>query len=170
MTNPMREPQIDKTVLNIGTGQSGSPVMNAKKILRELTGKEPIETEAKGTNPEWGVREGLSIGAMITLRHEESHEVLEKLFEAKNYKLDAQSFDEEGNVSFGVEEHIEIPGMEYDPDIGIHGLDVTISMERPGYRIKKRRVEERDIPKEHKLSKEESMEFFEREFNVEIVR
>ena len=97
-------------------------------------------------------------------------QVLEKLFVAKNHKLDAQSFDEEGNVSFGIGEHIEIPGMEYDPDIGIHGLDVTVSMERPGYRIKKRRVEEREIPKEHKLSKEESMEFFEREFNVEIVR
>ena len=166
----MREPQIDKTVLNIGAGQSGSPVMNAKKILRELTGKEPIETEAKGTNPEWGVRKGLSIGAMVTLRHEESYEVLEKVLEAKNLKLEAESFDEEGNVSFGVEEHIEIPGMEYDPEIGIHGLDVTITMERPGYRIKKRRVEQRKVPKEHKLTKEESMKFFEREFDVEIVR
>lgn len=144
--------------------------MNAKKILRDLTGKEPIEAKAKGTNPEWGIREGLSIGALVTIRDEKSKEVLSKLFEAKNKEISADSFDEEGNLSFGIEEHIEIPGMEYDPDIGIHGLDVIITMERPGYRIKKRRIEQRKVPEEHRLTKKESMDFFQREFDVEVVR
>lgn len=170
MSNEMREPRIEKTILNIGTGESGSQVMNAKKILRDLSGKEPIEAKSKGTNPEWGIREGLSIGALVTLRDEKAKEVLSRLFEAKNKEISAGSFDEEGNLSFGIEEHIEIPGMEYDPDIGIHGLDVIISMERPGFRIKKRRIEQRKIPEEHRLTREESMDFFQREFDVEVVR
>ncbi len=166
----MKEPKIEKTVLNIGTGQSGSPVMNAKKILRDLTSRDPIETKAKGTNPEWGIRKGLSIGALVTLRGEKSKEILRKLFEAKNQQLKSESFDERGNVSFGIEEHIEIPGMEYDPDIGIHGLDITISMGRPGYRIQRRRIRQKEVSKEHILTKDESIDFFKREFDVEIVR
>jgi large subunit ribosomal protein L5 len=74
----------------------------------------------------------------------------------------------QGNVSFGIEEHIDIPGMRYDPDIGIFGMNVAVTFEKPGYRIKRRKIQHQKIPNKHQVTKEETMEFMKQEFHVEI--
>ena len=79
-----------------------------------------------------------------------------------------QPFDAQGNVSFGIREHIDIPGMRYDPDIGIFGMNLSITFEKPGYRIKRRKIQKKSIPKRHRITPEETMKFMEEKFNVTI--
>ena len=83
-------------------------------------------------------------------------------------RLKASQFDKQGNVSFGIEEHIDIPGMRYDPDIGIFGMNVAITFEKPGYRIKRRKIQHKNVPNKHQVTKEETMEFMKQEFQVNI--
>ena len=84
--------------------------------------------------------------------------------------LSASQFDDVGNVSFGVEEHTEFPSQEYDPTIGIYGLDVTVTLTRPGYRVAKRDAETRSIPSGHRMTVEDAVAYLETEFDVEVDR
>jgi len=84
-------------------------------------------------------------------------------------KLKSRQFDSQGNVSFGINEHIDIPGMRYDPDIGIFGMNLSITFEKPGYRIKRRKIQRKKIPAKHMVTKEETMKFMQEKFQVEIV-
>lgn len=81
--------------------------------------------------------------------------------------MKASSFDSNGNISIGIHEHIDIPGTKYNPEIGIFGMDVSISLTRPGYRIAKKRERGR-IGKGHRITKEEAIEFFKQRFGAEI--
>ena len=62
-----------------------------------------------------------------------------------------------------------MPGARYDPDIGIFGMDIAITLERPGYRVARRRRKASKIPKRHRVTKEEAIDFLRRNFNVQIV-
>ncbi len=77
-------------------------------------------------------------------------------------------FDTYGNFSFGIAEHTDF-GIRYDPKIGIYGMDVSVSLKRPGYRIKERRIEKTKLPSKQRISKEEGMTFLEKEYGVEVV-
>ena len=72
------------------------------------------------------------------------------------------------DVSFGIDEHTEFPGQEYDPDVGIYGLDVTVNLVRPGYRVAKREKRTRQLPSNHRLNTEDAVAFLEREFDAEV--
>jgi large subunit ribosomal protein L5 len=78
------------------------------------------------------------------------------------------SFDNYGNTSIGIHEHIDIPGTKYNPEIGIFGMDVCISLTRPGYRIAKKRNRDR-IGKFHRITKQEAIEFFKKEYGAETI-
>ncbi|MEM0029786.1 MAG: 50S ribosomal protein L5, partial [Candidatus Nitrosocaldus sp.] len=67
--------------------------------------------------------------------------------------------DDYGNVSFGIREHIDIPGVKYKPELGIIGMDVCISLERPGYRVARRKIMPCKIGKEQRVNKQEAIEF-----------
>ena len=84
-------------------------------------------------------------------------------------KVSKSSFDVRGNFAFGLKEHIEIKGVKYDPDIGIFGMDVCVSVNRPGQRVKIRRRENRPVGPKHVLTPEESMVFVRQTLGVEIV-
>ncbi|MFW6173311.1 MAG: 50S ribosomal protein L5, partial [Elusimicrobiota bacterium] len=73
------------------------------------------------------------------------------------------------NFSFGVPDHTLFEGQKYDPNIGIFGMDISITMEKPGYRIKHRRIDRRKIPQRHQVAKEETINFMTDAFNVEVV-
>ena len=74
------------------------------------------------------------IGVSVTVRGEDAKELLKRLFEAKGNQVKGRSFDNFGNYSFGINEHIDIPGVKYDPKVGIMGLGVSVTLTRPGYR------------------------------------
>ena len=162
----MRRPRIEKVVVHMAVGAGGRELADAEDILEDVTGQESVRTQAKRTIQEFGVREGDPIGAKVTLRGENAHEFLETALPLTT--LSAAQFDDTGNFSFGVEEHTEFPGQEYDPEIGIYGLDVTVNLVRPGYRVKKRDKVSRPIPSGHQLTTEDAAQFLESNFDVEV--
>jgi len=164
----MRAIRLEKVVLNIGVGEGGEKLTKAEKVLEQLTGRKPARTLARRTVREWGVRQGEPIGCLVTLRGEGAEEMLKRLLRAVEGKLKAGAFDERGNFSFGIKEHIDVPGVTYDPDIGIFGMDVCVSLGRPGYRIKHRRRQPHKIPASHLLTKQEAMDFMGERFGVQV--
>jgi len=166
--NPMLKPRIEKVVVNVSVGKSGEPLENASKILEELTGQKPCRRKAKKTIRDFGIRRGEPIACLVTLRGERAKEFLRKAFQAVENKISSRSFDELGNFSFGIKEHIEIPGTKYKPELGIIGMDVCVSIEKPGYRIKRRRRVRSKIGSSHLLTPEESILFLKEEFGVEV--
>ncbi|RLG69671.1 MAG: 50S ribosomal protein L5 [Candidatus Iainarchaeum archaeon] len=167
--NPMREIRIEKVVVNIGVGEGGEELDKAKKILKLVTKAKPVETICKVKNPTWGIRPGLPIGAKVTLRKEKAKEFLKRAFAAIGNKLSAKQFDKEGNFSFGIKEYIDFPDVKYDPMLGIKGMDICVTLERPGYRIKKRKIQRKKVGKKHKVTKEDAIEFVKNSFGVEII-
>jgi len=110
-----------------------------------------------------------SIACIVTLRGKKAEEILDKALEAVNRRIKAESFTDRGNFSFGIKEYIDIPGMIYDPSIGILGMDVCVNLARAGWRVKQRRVKASKIGKNHLVTKEEAIEFMKEKFKVEII-
>ena len=164
----MRVPEIEKVVVHMGVGGGGRSLANAEDIIASLTGQTPVRTLARSTEPEFGIREGDPIGAKVTLRGARAAEFLEEALPLAD--LQRSQFDQTGNVSFGIAEHTDFPDQEYDPTIGIFGLDVTVNLVRPGYRVAKRRVASRSIPDRHRLTPEDAIAFLESRFDVEVSR
>ncbi len=164
----MKKIKIGKVVVNMGVGDSGEELINAENILEELTNQEPMRTHAKQTLPTFGIREGEPIGCKVTLRGQNAKEFLKKSLEVKNNKINKKSIDEYGNFSFGIDEHTNFPEMEYDPNIGIFGLDISVRIKRPGYKVKET-SDEKDIADSHKVSADETEDFLETELGVEVV-
>jgi large subunit ribosomal protein L5 len=162
----MREPRIEKVVVHMGVGQGGVELQNAEGILQEITGQDTVRTQAKAPEPEFGLRKGDPIGAKVTLRSEDAVDFLERALPAAD--IDRRQFDDTGNVSFGIEEHTDFPSQEYDPNVGIYGMDVTVNLTRPGYRVAKRDQVTRQIPSGHRLDPEDAVAYLEANFDVEV--
>jgi len=166
--NLMLKPTIEKVTVNISVGKSGAPLENAAKILEELTGQRPCKRKAKKTIRDFGIRRGEPIACLVTLRGERANSFLKRAFQATDNKLSRESFDDQGNFSFGIKEHIEIPGTKYRPELGIYGMDVSVTLGRPGYRVKRRRHMKFKVGQKHLLTRDEASSFIRGEFGVEI--
>lgn len=166
--NVMEKPRIEKVTLNIGAGKDQTKLSKGVTVLKLLTGIDPVKTKTQLRVPSWGLRPGLPIGCKLTLRKDKAEEILKRLLDAKDKKLLSSNFDRAGNVSFGISEYIDIPGTKYDPKIGVLGLQVCVTLEKPGYRVKRRRIMPRKVPKKHMVSKEEAMSFMSNNFNVKL--
>jgi large subunit ribosomal protein L5 len=166
--NPMQQIRIEKVTLNIGVGKAGDELEKSIALLQKITNHKPIKTKTMKRIPTWGLRPNLTIGCKVTLRKKDAEQLLIRLFKAIDNKLKPRQFDKEGNFSFGVPEYIDIPGAEYDPKIGIIGLEVAVTLEKPGFRIKKRSLKTKKIPKKHKITQEEAIKFVSEKFNVKI--
>jgi large subunit ribosomal protein L5 len=164
----MKEIRVDKVVINIGVGKSGDPIEKAKKALLELTGHQPAVRGAKKSVRDFGIHKGEPIGAMVTLRRTAALDFLKRVIESKRNILKASSFDDFGNISIGIHEHIDIPGTKYNPEIGIFGMDVSAVLVRPGYRIARKSRKRSKIGKSHRINREESMGFFRQHFGAQI--
>jgi len=167
--NPMRRLKVGKVVVNMAVGTSGEKLMKAAQVLEKLTGQKPSFRKAKRTIKDFGIRKGENIACITTLRGEKAVEFLKKALAAVDFKLKKSSFDPHGNFSFGIREHINLPGVKYDPDLGIHGFDVCVSIVRPGYRVQWRRRRRTKVGKNHRVTREEAMEFMVKEFGVTLV-
>jgi large subunit ribosomal protein L5 len=164
MMNKMRDIRIEKIVLNIGLGSSGN-IENAMKILKEITGMKPVITRTHRRNT-FGVAKGKPIGCKVTIR-KNTNEMLKRLLMAKENILKEENFDKNGNFAFGVHEYIDVPGVEYDPQVGIIGFDVCVTLERPGYCIKRKKPLKK-IGRSHLITKEEAIKFVKENFGVKI--
>ncbi|VVB51885.1 50S ribosomal protein L5 [uncultured archaeon] len=167
-TNPMLLPRLEKVVLNIGVGESGERLVKAEALLTKLTGRKPVRTVSTKRIPQWTLRKGEPIGCKVTLRGKPAEEVLKRCLYAKDNVLTASHFDASGNLSFGIQEYIDIQGIKYDPDIGIFGLNICATIERPGGHVKRRSLRASKIPQKARLTPEESIEFMKQKFGVKI--
>ena len=168
-TNPMRTIKLAKVTVHIGVGKSGEELEKARKVLAEITGQNPCTKQAKRTLKDFGIREGEPIACLTTLRGEQAAIFLKRGLEAVSNSLKASSFDENGNFAFGIKEHIEIPGVKYDPEIGVFGMDICITMARPGHRVKNRRIRKTKLGTKHVLAPDEAVVFVKDTLGVEIV-
>ena len=167
--NMMKMIKLEKVVLNMGVGKSGDAVETAKKALDLITGKKSCNRSAKKAHRDWGIRKGEPIGAAVTVRDDDAKVLLKRLFEAKGNRVNGRSFDKMGNLSFGILEHIDIPGIKYDPKIGILGLEVSVSLARRGFNVKLRSRQKSSVGKNHRIRRNDSIKFLTEEFGVRIV-
>lgn len=162
-------PRIAKVTINIGVGEAGERLKKAETLLENITGHKPVETLSKTTNKEWALRKRMPIGCKVTLRGKDAHDFLKEALSTRENKMADYSFDDEGNLSFGIQDHTLFKSQKYDPNIGIFGMDICITMKKPGYRIKHRRIQRRKIPHRHKVKKDETVKFFSETFKVEVI-
>ncbi len=165
----MQTIRVEKITLNIGAGKDQKVLERGLKLIKNITNIKGVTTITQKRIPAWGVRPGLPIGCKLTLRKQNAIALLKRLLAANGNRLKKSQFNEEGNVSFGIKEYIDIPGVEYDPEIGVMGFEVSVTLERPGFRIKRRHIMKRKIPKKHRIAKEEGIAFMQKEFQVEVL-
>jgi len=165
----MKEIKIEKLTLNFGAGADQKKLAKGVKLIESITGVTPVKTKAKKRIPAWGCRPGLPIGAKLTLRGDEAKKLLVRLLAAKDNLLSLKSFDDNGNISFGIHEYVDIPGVKYDPELGIIGLETSVTLSRPGFRIKTRKIMKRKIPSNHRISKDDSINFLKSNFGLKII-
>ncbi len=163
----MKKIRLEKVTLNIGAGESGQKLEKAKKLMEKLTNKKTVITKTHKRTT-FGMAKGRPIGVKVTLRGQPAMDFLKAAFHATGNKLKKTNFDKTGNFSFGVEEYINLPIIKYDPEIGILGFDVTVTLERAGYRIKRRMIKPKKIGKAHMIKKEDAMEFVKNQWGVKI--
>ena len=166
---PIFKPKIEKITVNIGVGEAGERLNKAQTVLQSVTGHKTVQTLSKTTSKDWGLRERMPIGCKVTLRGKDAEEFLIKALKTRENKMADYSFDDEGNFSFGIPDHTLFEEQKYDPNIGIFGMDICITMEKLGYRIKHRRINRRKIPHRHRVKREETMQYISEKFNVEVV-
>ncbi len=170
LENVNRRIRISKVVVNSSIGEAAARLEKASKILEELTGQKPSVRKAKKTIRGFGIHRGEPIAVMVTLRGKKAIEFLKNALAAVGNKIKESSFDEYGNFSFGIKEHLDIPGTKYNPEVGIIGMDIIVNVDRPGRRVELRRIKRSKMGRKHRVTKEEAIEFIRREFNVEIIR
>ena len=134
-TNEMQIPKLDKIVLNMGIGES---VADSKKVnaaiadLAKIAGQKPVPTKARTSIAGFKLREGMVIGAKVTLRADRMYEFLDRLItialpRVKDFRgLKPTSFDGRGNYALGLREHIVFPEINYDQIDAPRGFDITI--------------------------------------------
>ena len=163
--NIMRNIKVEKVTLNFGAGKENVRLEKGVKLLKKLTGIDPVKTVTMKRIPTWGVRPGLQIGCKVTLRGKKAEEILIMLLKAVDNRIPASKFDDYGSFSFGIKEYIDIQEIEYIPEIGIIGFEAAVTLARPGFRVKARLKSSR-LGKKHKITKQEAISFMEEKFNL----
>ena len=141
--------------------------MELLRLLKLLTGRNPCRCVARKRIPTLGVRPGLEIGAVITIR-KNPEELLKRMLVAVDNVLKKRQMSMD-NFSFGIKEYLEIPGVEYQRDIGIIGLDVTVVFKRSGRRVRLKKIKKGKVPKRQRISREEIIKFMEDNFQTRFV-
>ena len=164
--NKHKQIKVEKVTFNIGAGKSMDKLEKGLKLLEMLTSAKPVKTITNKRIAGWGLRPGIPIGCKVTIRGARATELLKQMLGAVDNKLQKKQFDNEGNIAFGIKEYIDIPDVEYQPEIGVMGFQVCVTLTRPGYRIKRRRLQTKKVKGSHKITKEDAMEFMKASFNV----
>ena len=165
----MTEPHVEKIVVNIGVGEAGEKLAKAEKVLEMITHQKAVRTISKTTNKDLGIRWGMPLGCKVTIRKKAAAEFLKTALWVKENRITSYSFDPEGNFSFGITDYTDFPGQKYSPDIGIFGMDVCVVLSRPGRRVSVRTHARRRIPRRHRLTRQEALDWLKRKYGVEVV-
>src|SRR3989338_2026319 len=166
--NKMQNIKVEKLTFNVGAGKDQQVLEKGIKLIKHITGIDPVKCITRKRIPAWGVRPGLPIGCKLTVRDKTKIALIKRLLKAKNNKLSDNNFDQAGSIAFGILEYIDIPEVKYNPEIGLIGLQICITLERPGFRIKKRKLKQTKIPSKHAITREQAVEFMKKEFQINV--
>ena len=166
--NVMRNIDIEKLVINCSVGEAGDKLTKAAKVLKDLSGQEPVLNKAKITIRSFSVRRGEKIACHVTIRGDKARDLLERGLKVKEYELSKNCFSENGNFGFGVQEHIDL-GLRYDPYTGIYGMDFYVVLRRPGNRVAKRKRARSTVGSAQRISKEDAQEWFKRTYDGTLI-
>jgi large subunit ribosomal protein L5 len=134
-TNPLQIPQVDKIVLNMGLGEGVADKKKVAAAIEELTliaGQKPVPTVAKKSIAGFKLRDGMVIGAKVTLRRDRMFEFMDRLVNialprVRDFRgLNAKSFDGNGNYAMGLKEHIVFTEIDYDKVDQVRGMDIVV--------------------------------------------
>ena len=135
LTNPMQIPRLVKIVLNVGLGEASKNPKALEALVDEMVtiaGQRPVVTRAKKAIANFGLRQGVPVGVMVTLRGPRMYEFLDRFISLaipriRDFRgLPNRSFDGRGNYSFGIKEQLVFPEIDYDRVDKVHGMDITI--------------------------------------------
>ena len=164
----MKEIKVEKITLNIGTGNDQEKLKKALILLEKLTSEKPVKTITNKRIATWSLRPGLAIGCKVTVRNQKKRDIIKRLLSAKDNMLSKKQFDNNGNFAFGIEEYINIAETKYLPEVGMMGLEACVTLQRSGFRIKRRRLNKAKVGQSHRIKKEEAINFMKEQFNIEI--
>jgi large subunit ribosomal protein L5 len=134
--NAMQVPRVEKIVLNMGVGeatQDKKKVTQAADEMQQIAGQKPVITKAKKSIAQFKLREGMPIGAKVTLRRERMYEFLDRLVNIampriRDFRgLNPKSFDGRGNYAFGIKEQLIFPEISYDKIDKVRGMDIIVT-------------------------------------------
>lgn len=165
LENPMRKIRIEKVLLSAGA--TGDDLQKAKKLLEFISGRKAQIQASQKRIPEFDVRPGLEVGTRVTLRGAEAIALLKRLLGALDNELKKKQVSE-NHFSFGIKEYIEIPGVEYQRDIGIRGFNVTVVFIRPGVRVKLKKIKRGVLPKRQFVSQDEIITYMKEAFKTKF--
>jgi len=164
----MREIFVEKVVVHMGVGEAGDKLTRAIELLRTITGNTPVRSNAKRTNVSFGIRKGAPISCRVTLRGRKAQEFLSIALDIVDRKISRGQLDRWGNFSFGIEEHTDFPGMSYDPQVGIYGMDINVVLARRGIRIARRSTEQRRLPSKQRVTPDDAVSYLKQAHSVEV--
>src|SRR5687767_494479 len=133
--NPFRVPKLEKIVLNVGYGEAPKNPKILESIVEEMTlisGQKPVTTKARKAISNFGIRQGMPIGAMVTLRGARMYEFLDRFINTavpriRDFRgLPTRAFDGRGNYTLGIKEQMIFPEIDYDKVQKVHGMDIVI--------------------------------------------
>lgn len=162
----MREIEIEKIILNCGG--LDEKLDRSVKLLEMITKRKVSRTKSKKRIPTFGIAPGKESGCKVTIRNkEEINKLLKRFFAAEAGKINKKIISD-NHFSLGIPEYIEVPGLEYDRDIGILGFEVAVVFRRKGKRVIYKKIKKGKYPKKQRVSKEEIIEFLNKNFDLEI--
>ena len=166
--NVMRNIEIDKLVINCCVGEPGDKLTKAAKVLKDLSGQEPVLNQAKITIRSFSIRRGDKIATHVSIRGDKAKDILERGLKVKDFQLNKNAFSNTGTFGFGIHEHIDL-GLRYDPYTGIFGMDFFVVLKRPGARVSRRKHGQSRIGNNQKISQEEAQEWFKRTYDGTLI-
>ena len=163
--NVMREPILEKVVLNCGGTEE--KLDRGVKLLALLTGRKIKEITSSKRIPSFGVRPGLKTGCCVTLRGKDKEILLRRLFGANGYKINKKKI-QSNHFSFGIKEYLEIPDMDYQREIGIMGLDVTAVFKRKGKSVAFKKIKQGRVPAKQNVTVAEIINYLENKLKITV--